>query len=156
MNSVLERAVSLMRDFHAPWAIAGGWALDLFVGRESRSHADIDIAILRADQRQLRAQMSGRVEKLVEGKLAEWSPTEELTMPVHEVHATWPDGYQLEFLLNEQDRETREWVFRRDRRIRRSLAAALSPVGCPISRRKSCCSTKPRRQRRRTMHLDDV
>ena len=125
MNSDLERAVSLMRDFHAPWAIAGGWALDLFIGRESRSHADIDIAILRGDQRQLRAQISGRVEKVVEGQLAEWSPTEELTMPVHEVHATWPDGYQLEFLLNEQDGETREWVFRRDRRIRRSVAAAF-------------------------------
>jgi len=89
LNSDLERAVSLMRDFHAPWAIAGGWALDLFIGRESRSHADIDIAILRADQQQLRAQISGRVEKGVEGQLAEWSPTEELTMPVHEVHAVW-------------------------------------------------------------------
>jgi hypothetical protein len=125
LNSDLERAVSVMRNFHAPWAIAGGWALDLFIGRESRSHADIDIAILRADQQQLRAELSGRVEKVVDGQLAEWSPTEELTLPVHEVHVTWPDGYQLEFLLNEHDQETHEWVFRRDGRIRRPLAAAF-------------------------------
>ncbi len=125
MNSALERAVSVMRGFHAPWGIAGGWALDLFIGRESRSHVDIDIAVLRADQGQLRSQVSGRVEKVVERQLAEWSPTEVLELPAHEVHVRWPDGYHLEFLLNEQDRETGEWVFRRDARIRRPLAAAF-------------------------------
>ena len=131
LNSDLERAVSLMRNFHAPWAIAGGWALDLFIGRESRSHADVDIAILRADQRRLRAQLSGRVEKVVDGQLAEWPSTEELTLPVHEVHVTWPDDYELEFLLNEYDPITREWVFRRDGRIRRPLAAAFATGRVP-------------------------
>ena len=125
MNSALERAVSVMGNFRARWAIAGGWALDLFVGHESRPHADIDIAILRADQNQLRSQVSGRVEKVVEHQLVEWAPTELLELPVHEVHATWPDGYHLEFLLNEHDRETNEWVFRRDQRIRRPLATAF-------------------------------
>ena len=125
MNSALQRAVTVMESFGAPWGIAGGWALDLFIGRESRSHADIDIAVLRADQKQLRSQVSGRFEKVVDHQLAEWSPTEVLELPVHEVHVRWPDGYHLEFLLNEQDRETGEWVFRRDARIRRPLAAAF-------------------------------
>jgi hypothetical protein len=125
MNSALERTVSVMRNFHAPWGIAGGWALDLFVGRELRPHADIDVAVLRADQLHLRAQLSGRVEKVVAHQLAEWSPTEVLALPVHEVHVTWPDGYQLEFLLNEQDRATNEWVFRRDPRIRRPMPAVF-------------------------------
>ena len=48
-----------------------------------------------------------------------------LDLPAHEVHVTWPDGFQLEFLLNEHDQETDEWVFRRDARIRRSLPAAF-------------------------------
>jgi hypothetical protein len=126
MNSAIERAVSCMRDFHAPWGIAGGWALDLFIGHESRAHPDIDIAILRADQQQLRSQLSGRVEKVVAGQLVEWSPTEVLEPPVHELHVTWPDGYQLEFLLNEQDRATHEWVFRRNGQIRRPLAAVFA------------------------------
>lgn len=125
MNAALERAVSEMRGFHAPWAIAGGWALDLFVGHELRPHADIDVAILRADQQQLRAQLSGRIEKVVEGQLAEWPPSEVLAPPVHEVHVTWPDGFHLEFLLNEQNREASEWVFRRDPRIRRPLSGAF-------------------------------
>lgn len=131
MNSALERAVSVMGNFRAPWGIAGGWALDLFIGHESRSHADIDIAILRADQKRLRSQVSGHVEKVVEGQLVAWSPTEVLVLPVHEVHVTWPDGYHLEFLLNEEDQETHEWVFRRDGRIRRPLAAAFATGRVP-------------------------
>ena len=73
MSSVLERAAVVMRDFHAPWGIAGGWALDLFAGSESRIHSDVDIAILRADRRQLRSPLSGRVEKVVDHRLAELS-----------------------------------------------------------------------------------
>ena len=120
-----------MSNFHGAWGVAGGWALDLFIGHESRSHADIDIAILRADQQQLRSHLTGRVEKVVAGELAHWPPTEVLTPPVHEIHVSWPDGYQLEFLLNEQDLETHEWVFRRDSRIRRPLAAAFAAGGVP-------------------------
>jgi hypothetical protein len=36
-----------------PWWIAGGWALDLFLGQVSRSHADIDVGIFRADAPQV-------------------------------------------------------------------------------------------------------
>ena len=33
-----------------PWWIAGGWALDLHLGRQTRPHADLDVGLLRADQ----------------------------------------------------------------------------------------------------------
>ena len=129
MNSTLERAVSLMDGFDAPWGIAGGWALDLFIGSQSRPHADVDIAVLRGDQQQLRSRLSGRVEKVVARQLAAWSADEVLEPPVHEIHATWPDGYQLEFLLNEHDGATREWIFRREGRVRRSMPAAFVTRG---------------------------
>ncbi len=32
-----------------PWWIAGGWALDLFAGDQSRPHKDLDVGILRND-----------------------------------------------------------------------------------------------------------
>jgi hypothetical protein len=126
LNPALERAVALMCDFNAPWGIAGGWALDLFIGRESRAHDDIDIAILRGDQQRLRSCLSGRVEKVVSRRLVPWSPAEVLELPVHEIHVTWPDGYQLEFLLNEHDPVTHDWLFRRDPRIRRPLDLAFA------------------------------
>ena len=28
-----------------PWYVAGGWAIDLFIGRQTREHGDLEIAI---------------------------------------------------------------------------------------------------------------
>jgi hypothetical protein len=51
---------------------------------------------------------------------------ERLELPIHEVHVTWPDGFHLEFLLNEWDSASQEWMFRRDPRIRRAVNAVFS------------------------------
>ena len=127
MNTAIDAAAVVMRTFSGSWGIAGGWAIDLFVGIESRPHADVDIAILRDDQAELHVLLApARRQKVVEGALSDWPSGEVLAPPIHEAHATWPDGYHLEFLLNEQDRRTKEWVFRRDSRIRRSLAATFA------------------------------
>ena len=32
-----------------PWWIAGGWALDLFVGAQDRVHGDLDVGVLRSE-----------------------------------------------------------------------------------------------------------
>ena len=101
----LFRAAKIMHGFGGRWGIAGGWAIDLFVGRQMRPHADIDVAILRDDQARLRDRLPDtRVEKVVDGQLVPWGSGERLELPIHEVHATWPDGFHLEFLLNEWDR----------------------------------------------------
>jgi hypothetical protein len=39
-----------MHDFQRPWWVAGGWAVDMFLGSITRSQSDVDIAVLRADQ----------------------------------------------------------------------------------------------------------
>ena len=57
-DPVLEY-VRLLSDFRRPWMIAGGWAIDLFLRRVTREHEDVDIAILRADQRELRTRLRG-------------------------------------------------------------------------------------------------
>lgn len=35
----------LLRDLSVPWCIAGGWSIDLFLGRQTREHSDIEIVI---------------------------------------------------------------------------------------------------------------
>jgi hypothetical protein len=130
MTPELRRAAALMRDFDAPWGVAGGWAIDLFLGVRSRPHADVDVAILRDHQRELRDRLrDARVAKVVNHRLTPWAADETLAPPVHEVHATWPDGFHLEFLLDDHDPVARDWIFRRDRRIRRSLDAAFTTTG---------------------------
>jgi hypothetical protein len=42
-----------------PWWICGGWALDLFLGRNTRRHVDLDVALLRRDQHVLFRHLGG-------------------------------------------------------------------------------------------------
>jgi hypothetical protein len=50
LQETTHRALEVMAGFPQPWWVAGGWALDLFLGRKTRPHADLEISILAADQ----------------------------------------------------------------------------------------------------------
>ena len=130
----LAAAAALMRGFGAPWCVAGGWALDLFLGRVTRPHADVDLALFRADQAALREHLPGwTFRKAIAGRLADWSADERLSLPVHEIHATSPGGSRsLEFLLNERDGG--EWVFRRNAAVRCPADRVIvqSTAGLPV------------------------
>jgi hypothetical protein len=123
----IREVATILAALRAPWAIAGGWGLDLAIGRVTRTHADVDVAVFRADQEAVRGALPGwRFEVARAGALAPWAVGERLALPVHEVHA-WPPpgepGRRLEFLLNE--REGGDWVYRRDPAVRLSLASAI-------------------------------
>ena len=124
-DAALHQAIARMRGYSRPWAIAGGWAIDIFVGNRTRPHSDVDIATLRVDQGVLRDHLAGAsITKVRDGVLTEWSRDETLVLPVHEVHATWPDKNHAEFLLNEGDSKT-DWMFRRDPRVTLEFARAF-------------------------------
>ena len=53
--------------------IAGGWAIDLFLGRQTRPHHDLDIQILRRDQAALRGLLADWDLHLAgDGRLQPW------------------------------------------------------------------------------------
>src|SRR5215212_931254 len=83
------RLLEVMPDFNAPWWVAGGWALDLWMERESRPHHDVDIAILRDDQQKLYRSLR-RWElyyATLDHKLLPLSPERWLRPPIHGVWA---------------------------------------------------------------------
>ena len=122
----LHRVASFMAPYPLPWGFAGGWAIDLFLGRVTRAHGDIDIATLRPHQAMLRAHLADlEPDKVVDAKLVPWESGEPLALPIHELWVRLPDGGRLEILLNEYDAATDEWVFRRDQRVRRPLRRVL-------------------------------
>ena len=127
-----------MQGLEGPWCVAGGWALDLFLGRITRPHQDLEIAIFRQDQHLLRQHLRDwTFQKVVEGRRLTWSADEELKLPIHEIHAysTKHPLLSFEFLLNERSAE--DWVYRRDMRIRMPLDRAILrdigglPILCP-------------------------
>ncbi|MBK7126671.1 MAG: hypothetical protein IPH65_12265 [Dehalococcoidia bacterium] len=49
----VARVAALMSAYPFPWALCGGWAVDSWLGRVTREHADLDIAVFESDQRAL-------------------------------------------------------------------------------------------------------
>jgi hypothetical protein len=118
-----------------PWWIAGGYAIELAVGRPVRSHADIDVLLLRRDQLAAQRALAGWEWWAADppGVLRPWRAGEILPSYVHDVWCR-PAGTQhwrVQVMLDESAGE--EWVSRRDRRLRRPLdeLTRLSPAGIP-------------------------
>jgi len=113
-----------------PWWIAGGWALDLFLGDQTRAHDDIDVQILRRDQGSIRAALQGWD---VQGALpsprparwpfTEWRLDEVLDPAIHDVWCRPRGGapWAVQLMIGESDGD--DWIFRRDARVRRALGA---------------------------------
>lgn len=118
-----SKVAAVMRGFGADWFVAGGWALDLFLGGQTRPHEDVDIAVFRRDQAALVEHLDGwLLQKVVAGEPSPWRRGERLEPPVHEVHGFNESAVppRLEVLLNETEGD--EWVYRRDARVRMPLS----------------------------------
>ena len=120
----LDQAHGLLQDAPFRWRLAGGWALDVFLGRQTRPHSDVDVAILRTDQERLVQILDGwefSYDDIRSGTRHVWFEGHLLSLPIHELWARQRGSaaWQLEFLLNEADHT--DWIFRRDRSVRLPL-----------------------------------
>jgi hypothetical protein len=125
-----QKVMGLMSNYGQPWAIAGGWAIDLHVGKETRKHADVEIAVFRDQQQELKRYLdSWEFKKVVNGEMLVWEG-EELMLPIHELHGTY-GVEEIEVLMNEV--VDQEWVFRRDSNITFPAESLIqeSPDGIP-------------------------
>ena len=118
-----------------PWWVAGGWALDLYAGAQSRPHGDLDVGVLRRDVREVLAALSSwGVFEVRAGALTRLSAGAE---PGTEVNSLWcrPLGaplWMMQLLLDESADDS--WVFRRQPDIRLPLAMAVrrNSAGLPF------------------------
>ena len=123
-------AAVLLRDLDVPWWIAGGWSLDLFLGEETRAHEDLDVAVLRRDQRRVFDVLSAwELAVPRDGVLTPWDGAP-LPLDRHGVWARPRDAarWHLELVLDDSDGD--RWRYRRDPRVTRPLAS-LGAVGGP-------------------------
>lgn len=116
---------NLLATFPRP-GVAGGWALDLFLGKVTRAHQDLDIGIFRQAAPIVLAALpdwecfeakDGALSKIAAGRV-----------PRTEVNSLWcrrstSSQWELELMLDELDGDS--WIFRRDLRIRRPLSIAI-------------------------------
>jgi hypothetical protein len=117
------QAASLLDGLGAPWWIAGGWAIDLHLGRTTREHGDLDVAILRDAQPRLSVGLEGSdIHVAHDGELTPWAHDDWLTPPRHQFWVRPSPGapWTLEFLL--EDHHGDAWVYRRDAAVTMPLS----------------------------------
>jgi hypothetical protein len=125
----------LMRGLAVPWWIAGGSALELFLGRQTRRRYDLDMAVLRCDQLALRRHLAdwdlclATPERELERWDGRWleAPISRFWVRPKPGAAWWLDGYL-------EDTRGDRWVYRRDERIWLSLSRLgwLTDRGLPV------------------------
>jgi hypothetical protein len=106
------------------WWIAGGYAIELAVGRPVRDHGDIDVMVLRQDQIHVQTALHSWEWWAGDppGTLRPWRPGEYLRAGVHDVWCRPGPGepWRLQVMIEESG--DGDWVSRRDPGIRRPLA----------------------------------
>jgi hypothetical protein len=129
----IDDVVATMAGHPAPWWIAGGWAIDLHLGRETRPHADIDVLVLRADLPAIRHRLRDWDLHAADppGQLRPWDTVEPLPERVHDVwcRPTPEDPWRLQLMID--DAVHGDWVYRRDPQIRRAVADLSGPASMP-------------------------
>lgn len=112
----------LFRDAPFAWGLAGGYAIEYFLGHSIRQHDDIDIVVFREEQRQLYQWLSDWRLFAADppGTLRLWDATEWLAFGIHDIwaHHNTAKAWQLQIMLLEADGD--EWFSRRHPMIRGS------------------------------------
>ena len=152
MDQLITAAKTFLNDMQVPWAVCGGYALDLFLGRTIRVHSDIDICVFECDRdavlrfmlqndwRVYEFRGQGKVRPLdsestsdngrnlmcVKGvcNLVKFYPCDDIGLLYHEFLHIGIDKFNyVEFLFNQTNGDY--FVFDRGRGIQRELSKAI-------------------------------
>jgi hypothetical protein len=115
-----DEVASVMAPLGVWWAMAGGWAIDLWLGTITREHHDVEVIIRRSDQDALRRALGGGWEMTcIDPPGSGWRPwplDHSLAAPAFQTKAT-RGPVQFDVFL--EDVEDGTWRFRRDASVRR-------------------------------------
>ena len=123
VKALLEVAEAL-GNLRAPFYFAGGWAIDLHLGRVTREHHDIDALVMRRDHLLLhKALKQFSLKKIIphpdgmppnRGTIVEWRPGDKLELPVHQINAYRAGESEPAFQVMLAESRGSDWIFRRN------------------------------------------
>jgi hypothetical protein len=130
VKALLEVAEAL-GNLRAPFYFAGGWAIDLHLGRVTREHHDIDALVMRRDHLLLHKALKGfSLKKIIphpdgmpnRGTIVEWRPGDKLELPVHQINAYRAGESEAAFQVMLAESSDGEWIFRRNANVRMPIS----------------------------------
>lgn len=113
----VDFAMSVMKNFKKPWFIAGGWAIDIALGKVTREHHDLDICIFREDTEDvIRYFRDWDIKVAVPGehRLVDYEQLSDLSLPRYCLHL-FRDKDFIEILLTERRED--KVLFRKNENI---------------------------------------
>lgn len=122
-----EEAARRLAGVDATWCVVGGWAIDLWLGFESRPHEDLEVAILHADFPAVRRAMSGfRLHAVGDGEVRALAPD---AVPPPDKHQTWvlddaAQAWRMDIMREPGDPLT--WAYRREPSLTRPRAEMIA------------------------------
>ena len=128
----ISEAARRFADHDVDWWVAGGMAIDHFLGWESRPHDDLDLEMYRSDRDVLFDVFEGwDLHRMSEGELAPWrrgDPLPDTAFAIW-VRPSPSDAWSVELMLADGDEDT--WRYRRNPSITlpRSQLTATSRDG---------------------------
>jgi len=140
----------LLSALDSTWYVTAGWSLDLFRGRQTREHDDLEIAVPSYSFESVRQTLSEYEFWVIGGGLAH--PLTRETQAAH--HQTWvrdpaTGAWRLDVMREPWEGDT--WVFRRDPRIRlpRDSVIAYTNDGIPFAQPEVALLYKAKASRRK-------
>jgi Aminoglycoside-2''-adenylyltransferase len=121
----------------APWYVAGGWAIDLFLGGARRQHDDVEVAVPAARFGEIAGALAEYDLCVV--KDGEATPLDTAGSALAGTHQTWvrdrgTGSWRLDLFREPSDGDT--WIYRRDERIRCPYSTVIERTddGIPYGR----------------------
>jgi hypothetical protein len=131
-----DQAARALEGVSAPWAVAGGWALDLWHGMQTREHEDLEIAVPRFAFPEIQARLERMGLKLFyidDGAAIALNVGETPPLRTHQTWAMDPaiDGWRMDIFREPGDAET--WIYRRTGELNapRAWATGRTATGIP-------------------------
>lgn len=114
------------------WAVAGGWAIDLWLDRETRPHHDVEVVVPRPEQTRVRVALAREWEVFCldppRTRWRAWSG-HALQRPAFQLQAR---GERGEFDLFLEDIDDGVWHYRRNHAVRRAVDDVIVATGSGI------------------------
>ncbi len=135
----------LFADAPFTWGVAGGYAVEQFLGAPTRDHADMDIVVYRDQQSRIHTHLTDwrLYASDPPGALRPWAVNEYLPYGIHDVwgHRLQARAWELQLMLAETDGD--HWFLRGNSQIRDRRDDLIVPYGgVPCIRVEVHCSIK--------------
>jgi hypothetical protein len=137
-----EQVAERLAGVQAPWYVAAGWAIDLFLGEERREHEDLEIAVPRVRFPEIAERLSAFELFIPDSDLTDPGLVWPFAHAPHELdghHQTWVREPESGRWLLDVFREPCDgdvWIYRRDERIRLPYSDVIERTdgGIPFAR----------------------